>query len=80
MKEGTIVQQCLDMLKKEDIQKELKLLLKPISDFVFYEIYPYVYMILILVFVLFIMIVSILILLILLLRNKNSISSSFPPS
>jgi hypothetical protein len=72
MKEGTLVQQCLDMLKKEDIQKELKLLFKPVSDFIFYEIYPYVYMILIVVFILFIMILAILILLILLLRNKNN--------
>ena len=77
MKEGTLVHQCLEMLKKEDIQKELKLLMKPVSDFVFYEIYPYVYMILILMFILFIMILSILILLILLLRNQKSISS-FP--
>jgi hypothetical protein len=75
MKETSLVQQCLEMLKREDIQKELKLLMKPVSDFVFYEIYPYVYMILILVFVLFIMILSILILLILLLRNKKTFSS-----
>lgn len=75
MKEGTLVQQCLDMLKKEDIQKELKLLFKSVSDFIFYEIYPYVYMILIVVFILFIMILSILILLILLLRNRNNIQS-----
>ena len=72
MKGDTLVQQCLDILKREDIQKELKLLLKPIFDFILYEIYPYVYFLLLILFLLFMMILAILILLILLLRNRKN--------
>ena len=69
MKE-TIVQQCLDILKREDIKKEFKLIFKPILDFILYEINPYVYVTVILVFLIFIMILAILIILIFILRNK----------
>jgi hypothetical protein len=67
----SIVRQCLDILKREDIKDELKLLLSPIIDFIFYEINPYIYIIISLIILLFIMILTILILLILLLRNKD---------
>ena len=67
----TIVKQCLDILKQDDIKQELKLLFNPLADFIFYEINPYIYIILALIILLFIMILSILILLILLLRNKD---------
>ncbi len=69
MKE-TLVQQCLDILKREDVKKEFKLMLKPVIDFILYEIYPYIYVIIILVFIIFIMILAILLLLIFILRNK----------
>jgi hypothetical protein len=70
MKE-TFVQQCLDLLKREDIKNEFKMLLKPIIDFILYEINPYIYIIMGLVFFIFVMILAILILLILMLRNKE---------
>ena len=69
MKE-TIVQQCLDILKRDDVKKEFKLMLKPVIDFILYEINPYIYITVILVFMIFIMILSILIILIFILRNK----------
>ena len=72
MKE-TIVQQCLEILKKEDIKNELKILFKPVMDIILYEINPYIYITLILVFCIFIMILAILILLILVLRNYSKI-------
>ena len=61
----TIVQQCLDLLKREDIKHEFKKLLKPVIDFILYEINPYIYITVSLVFLIFIMILAILILLIL---------------
>ncbi len=70
MKE-TFVQQCLDLLKREDIKNEFKMLLKPIIDFILYEINPYIYIIMSLVFLIFVMILAILILLILIVRNKD---------
>jgi hypothetical protein len=69
MKES-IVQQCLDILKRDDVKKEIKLMLKPIIDFILYEINPYIYIIIILVLIIFIMILAILLILIHILRNK----------
>ena len=73
----TLVRQCLDILKREDIKNEFKMLLKPIIDFILYEINPYIYITVTLVFLIFIMILVILIILILLLRNKQIITKIF---
>ena len=73
MKES-LVQQCLDVFKREDIKQELKILINPILEFVLHEINPYIYTILSLVFLIFIMILAILIILIFLLRNKQIIN------
>jgi hypothetical protein len=73
----SLVQQCLDILKRDDIKNEFKMLLKPIIDFILYEINPYIYITVALVFLIFIMILVILIILILLLRNKQVIQKIF---
>ena len=73
----SLVQQCLDILKKDDIKNEFKMLLKPVIDFIIYEINPYIYIIVALVFLIFIMILAILIILIILLRNKQLITKIF---
>jgi len=70
MKES-IVQQCLDILKRDDVKNEFKLMLKPVIDFILYEINPYIYITVTLVFMIFIMILAILLILIFILRNKN---------
>ena len=70
----SFVQQCLDILKREDIKKEFKILLKPVIDFILYEINPYIYIIMSLVFFIFIMILAILILLILIILNSEIIN------
>jgi hypothetical protein len=70
MKE-TIVQQCLDILKRDDVKNEFKLMFKPVLDFILYEINPYIYITVALVFMIFIMILAILFILIYILRNKN---------
>ena len=67
----SLVNQCLDILKREDIKTEFKMLLKPVIDFILYEINPYIYITVSLVFLIFIMILAILIILIILLRNKQ---------
>jgi len=73
----SLVQQCLDILKREDIKNEFKMLLKPLIDFILYEINPYIYITVGLVFLIFIMILAILIILIILLRNKHTITKIF---
>ena len=72
----SLVQQCLDVLKREDIKNEFKILFKPVLEFVLYEINPYIYITVTLVFLIFIMILAILIILIFLLRNKQIINKS----
>lgn len=67
----SLVNQCLDILKRDDIKSEFKMLLKPVIDFILYEINPYIYITVALVFLIFIMILAILFILILLLRNKQ---------
>ena len=67
----TIVQQCLDILKRDDVKNEVKTLLRPIFEFVLYEINPYIYAVVIMVFLIFIMILLNLMILISVLRNKQ---------
>jgi hypothetical protein len=67
----SLVNQCLDILKRDDIKSEFKMLLKPVIDFILYEINPYIYITVALVFLIFVMILAILIILIILLRNKQ---------
>ena len=73
MKES-FVQQCLSILKREDIKTEFKMLLKPVMDFILYEINPYIYITVALVFLIFIMILAMLIMLILIIRNNQLIN------
>jgi hypothetical protein len=67
----SLVQQCLDILKRDDIKNEFKMMLKPLIDFILYEIYPYIYITVTLVVIIFLMILAILLLLIYILRNKH---------
>lgn len=69
----TLVQQCLEIIKREDIKKELKTILKPVIEFILYEINPYIYITVTLVVTTFIMNLIILIILILLIRNKPGV-------
>jgi hypothetical protein len=66
----SLVQQCLDILKRDDIKNEFKMMLKPLIDFILYEIYPYIYITVTLVVIIFLMILAILLLLVYILRNK----------
>lgn len=67
----SIVQQCLDILKRDDVKNEFKSIMKPLVDYILYEIYPYIYAIVGIVFSIFVMILAILVILIFLLRNKQ---------
>jgi len=69
----TIIYQCLDILKREDIKREMKLLFQPVVEYIWFEINPYMNIILAFVFILFVLNLAILIILILLLRNKEKL-------
>ena len=63
----TIVNECLNVLNREDVKKELKNIMKPLIDMLIKEIYPYIFLSIIFVFISFLLILGIFILL---LRNK----------
>lgn len=71
---NSLIKQCLDILKTEDVRNEIKYLFSPVTNLILYEIYPYIYFIIFLVFLIFILILAILILLIILLRSKTLIN------
>lgn len=69
----SLIKQCLDILKTEDVRNEIKILFSPVTDLILYEMYPYIYIIIFLVFLIFIVILANLVLLLTLLRNKHPI-------
>lgn len=70
----SLMKQCLDILKTDDVRKEIKQLFSPVTDLILYEIYPYIYLIIFLVFLIFILILAILVILVTLLRNKSVVN------
>ena len=64
----TLIQQCLDLLKRDDVKNELKALMKPMIDLILEELYPYIFLSIVFVFISFLLILGIFILL---LRNKH---------
>jgi len=67
----SLLKQCLDVLKREDVKTELKLLLNPIIEFILFEIRPYTYVTILLLFMIFIMVLANLALFIWFMRNKG---------
>ena len=63
----TIVNECLNVLHRDDVKKEFKELMKPLINLLLKEIYPYIFLSIIFVFISFLLILGIFILL---LRNK----------
>ena len=41
---GTIIQQCLTLLKRQDVKDEIKSLMRPVIDMLLHEITPYIYL------------------------------------
>ena len=66
MKE-TIINECLNILHRDDVKEEFKNIMKPLIDMLIKEIYPYIFLSIIFVFISFLLILGIFILL---LRNK----------
>ncbi len=63
----TIVNECLNVLHRDEVKAEFKNLMKPLIDMLIKEIYPYIFLSIIFVFISFLLILGIFILL---LRNK----------
>ena len=73
-KDNSLLKMCIDILKTDDVRKEIKQIFSPVTDLIMFQIYPYIYFIIFLVLLIFILILAILILLVLTLRNNQLIT------
>ena len=62
-----IIEQCLLILRRDDVNKEIKIMITPLIELILIEIYPYLYISLIFVIISFLLHLGTFILL---LRNK----------
>lgn len=53
------IQECLHVLKREDIKKELRSITKPWMDIILQDIYPYIFLSLLFVIMSFLLILAI---------------------
>jgi hypothetical protein len=54
-----IIEQCLSVLAREDVKREMKEFCKPLISLIVQEIYPYIYLSLIFVIISFLLILGI---------------------
>ena len=64
----TIINECLNVLKKKEVKEEIKNLMRPLIDMLIQDIYPYIFMSIIFVIISFLLILGIFILL---LQNRK---------
>ena len=74
MLKDSIIQECLVILKREDVKTEFKNILSPFIDLIITQIYRYLYLCLIFVIISFLLHLGIFILL---LKNKGFFSKSY---
>jgi hypothetical protein len=55
----SIIDHCINILKREDVKKEIKNMFQPIIDIILQEIYPYIYLSLLFVIISFLLILAI---------------------
>ena len=60
----SIIQQCIDVIKRKDVRHELQLLVRPMLDMILRELYPYVFLSLVFVIVSFLLVIGIFIILV----------------
>ena len=68
MLKTSIINECISILKREDVKSEVKTFVKPIIDLILVQIYPYLYLCMMFVIISFLLHLGIFILL---LRNKS---------
>jgi len=64
----TIINECLNVLKKKEVKEEIKNLMRPLIDMLIQDIYPYIFLSIIFVIISFLLILGIFILL---LQNRK---------
>lgn len=69
----SIINECISIMKRDDVKSEFKTLLTPLIDLILIQIYPYLYLSLMFVLISFLLHLGIFILL---MRNKTFFSKS----
>lgn len=64
---------CSNLLKQEDIKKEIRNIITPLIELIFLEISPFIYLFLCLFILIFLINLAIFVILIFLMRKKNLI-------
>jgi hypothetical protein len=59
----TVINECLNTLKREDVKNQLKELMKPLVDMIIAQLYPYIFLSIIFVSISFLLILGTFILL-----------------
>ena len=67
MLKNTLIQECIDVLKREDVKTEFKIFVAPVIDAILVQINPYLYLCMMFVIISFLLHLGIFVLL---LRNK----------
>ena len=70
--QDNLIKQCIEIIKREDVKNELKLIIKPFIELILLNIYPYIYISLLLVIISFLLILGIFLLV---LKNTKTISN-----
>ena len=68
MLKNTIIQECINVLKREDVKTEFKISIAPVVDIILAQINPYLYLCMMFVIISFLLHLGIFVLL---LRNKS---------
>lgn len=63
-----LINECINIIKREDIKNEIKEVMRPVIDMLLKEIYPYIYLSLIFVIISFLLILGIFLILV---RSKT---------
>ena len=70
-KNGLIIEECIELLKRDDLKYQLKLFLEPIITMVFNVLNPYIYVLLGVTVIIMSLLIIILVLAIILVRDKK---------
>jgi hypothetical protein len=68
MMKNTLIQECIDVLKRDDVKTEFKTFITPVIDVILAQINPYLYLCMMFVIISFLLHLGIFLLL---LRNKS---------
>lgn len=71
-----IIDQCLQVMKRDDVKRELKQLFHPVIDVIMQEIYPYIYLSVIFVLISFLLTLGIFALLMRMYNHAIQVSQS----